>query len=91
MAWSTKKQHTVSCSSTEAGYRSLASATTEVIWIQLLLQELRSPLFREPILWCDNLSTVALSANPVSHSRSKHFDLDFHFVRERVMEKRLVC
>lgn len=86
IAWSSKKQQTVSRSSTEAEYRSLASATTEVIWIQSLLKELHISQTRQPLLWCDNLSTVALSANPVFHSRSKHFELDLHFVRERVMD-----
>lgn len=89
ITWSSKKQTTVSRSSTEAEYRSLANLTTEVIWIQTLLQELRVPLSQKPILWCDNLSTVALSANPVFHSLSKHFELDLHFVRERVIDRRI--
>lgn len=89
ITWSSKKQTTVSRSSTEAEYRSLANLTTEVIWIQTLLQELRVPLPQKPTLWCDNLSTVALSANPVFHSRSKHFELDLHFVRERVIDRRI--
>lgn len=63
VAWSSKKQHTISRSSIEAEYKSLANATTDVIWIQSLLQELRIPMVREPLLWCDNLSTVALPAN----------------------------
>lgn len=54
-------------SSTEV-YRSLSSASTKVIWIQSLIQELRIPLFQEPLLWCDNLSTIALTANAVFHA-----------------------
>lgn len=73
VAWSSKKQQTVCRSNTESKYRSLANATAEVIWIQSLLCELRIPLVREPLIWCDNISTVALSADLVFHSRSKHF------------------
>lgn len=51
VAWSSKKQHTVSRSSTEAEYRSLANGTAEIVWIQSLLQELWIPLFCEPLLW----------------------------------------
>lgn len=89
VSWSSKKQHTISRSSMEAEYRGLANATTEIVWIQSLLHELRVPMAHKPLIWCDNLSTVALSANPVFHSRSKHFELDLHFVREQVMDKRL--
>lgn len=60
------------------------------MWLQSLLQELMVVLFRELLIWCDKLSTVALSTNPVFHSRSKHFELDLHFVRERVLDKRLM-
>lgn len=86
-----QKESTVSRSTIEAEYRSLANAMIEVIWIQSLLHELRIPKFREPILWWDNVSTVAFSANSVFHSRLKHFGLDLYFVRERVMDRRLVA
>lgn len=74
-------------SSTEAEYRSLANTTVEIIWIQALLQKLKVSLPRKPIIWCDNLNTIVLSANPVFHSRSKHFELDLNFVRERVLDR----
>lgn len=73
--------------SIKAEYRSLANATAEVIWLESLLQELRIEPPRTPLLWCDNLSFVAIFANPVFHSKSKHFELDLHFVRERVLHK----
>lgn len=60
VAWSSKKQHMVSISGTEAEYRSLANATTEIIWIQSLLQELQILIIRAPLLWCDNRSTPSL-------------------------------
>lgn len=88
VAWSSKKQPVVSRSSTEAEYRALALAVSELTWLRSLLHELRYPLSNEPpIIFCDNQSTVQLSANPVLHSRSKHLELDLHFVREKVQSK----
>ena len=55
-----------------------------------LLSELKSKMTMVPVIWCDNISTVSLSANPVLHSRTKHMELDLYFVREKVMERKLV-
>ncbi|XP_073022027.1 secreted RxLR effector protein 161-like [Primulina eburnea] len=89
IVWCSKKQPIVSRSSTEAEYRSLANATSELIWLQSLITELHIPLSKTPVLWCDNLSTISLSANPVLHSKSKHIELDLYFVREKVLFKHL--
>nr|KYP49044.1 Copia protein [Cajanus cajan] len=89
VSWWSKKQLLVARSSTEAEYRALAQAVTEVLWIQSLLQELKVRL-NTPMVLCDNQSTVALSHNPVLHSRSKHMELDIFFVREKVISKALV-
>ena len=89
ISWCAKKQATVSRSSTEAEYKSLANATAEVMWIQKLLEELRIPHPRAARLWCDNIGATYLSANPVFHACTKHIEIDFHFVRERVAQKLL--
>jgi hypothetical protein len=89
VSWSARKQPTVSRSSTEAEYKALANATTEIMWIHKLLTELRvshPPVAR---LWCDNVGARYLSANPVYHARTKHIEIDFHFIRERVAQKLL--
>jgi histone deacetylase 1/2 len=67
----------------------LANATAEMMWIQKMLTELRVPHVRVAWLWCDNLGATYLSANPVFHARTKHIEIDFHFVRERVAQKLL--
>jgi histone deacetylase 1/2 len=89
VSWSARKQATVSRSSTEAEYKSLANAMTEIIWVQSILAELGVPQPKVACLWCDNLGATYLSANPVFHARTKHIEVDFHFVRERVANKLL--
>ncbi|XP_071683505.1 uncharacterized protein [Lolium perenne] len=84
VSWSARKQATVSRSSIEAEYKSLANATAEMIWVEALLRELGVKLKDKPCLWCDNLGATYLSANSVFHARTKHIEIDFHFVRERV-------
>jgi hypothetical protein len=71
-------------SSIEVEYKSLANATTELIWVEALLRELGVKLKKKPCLWCDNLGAIFMSANPVFHACTKHIEIDFHFVIERV-------
>jgi hypothetical protein len=85
ISWSSKKQQTVSRSSTEAEYRALAQAAAEVVWLCKLLKDYHFFLPKSPCLWSDNISALALASNPVHHSRSKHIDLDYHYVREMVL------
>jgi histone deacetylase 1/2 len=84
VSWSSRKQPTVSRSSTEAEYKALANGTAEVVWIQSVLTELGVRQSRPPVLWCDNPGATYLSANPIFHARTKHIEIDFHFVREKV-------
>ncbi|KAJ9549004.1 hypothetical protein OSB04_021547 [Centaurea solstitialis] len=89
ISWSSKKQQTIARSTTEAEYKALALTTCEVIWIQLLLQELGIYLPSPPTLYCDNIGASYLATNPVINSRVKHLDLDYYFVRDRVSAKSL--
>ena len=89
ISWSAKKQSTVSWSSTEAEYRALASTTTELSWLCTLFKELCVFLHHILVIWCDNVSAIALSANPVFHSHTKHLEVDYHFTREKVLHKQL--
>ncbi|KAI5336302.1 hypothetical protein L3X38_015569 [Prunus dulcis] len=84
ISWCSKKQPTVSRSSTESEYRSLAHACAETTWLSYLLVELGVHLQFPITLHCDNLSATYLAANPVFHARTRHIELDYHFVREKV-------
>lgn len=84
ISWSSKRQPTVSRSSAEAKYRGVANAVAETCWLRNLLLELHHPLSRATLIFCDNISSVYLSSNPVKHQRTEHVELDIHFVRENV-------
>ena len=79
-----KKETTIARSRAEAEYRSIASAATELTWITFLLHDLGIPIHQRPTLLCDNLNVVYMTKNPAFHARTKHIELDFHFVREKV-------
>lgn len=79
----------ISHSSIEAEYRALAQAAAELCWIQMLLDDLCVSSFY-PILWCDNLSAISLSSNPVFHALCKHIAVAYHFIRERVASKQVL-
>jgi hypothetical protein len=87
--WSARKQPMVSRYSTEAEYNALANSTMEIIWIQTLLDELGVSHPPAAALWCDNLGPTYLSANPVFYACTKHVEVDYHFIRERVARRQL--
>ena len=67
ISWSSKRQATVSRSSAEAEYRAVANGVAEACWLRQLLHELHCPLRRATIVYCDNVSAIYLSTNPVQH------------------------
>ena len=67
----------------------MANATAEIMWLEYLLTKLGRKQQRSSCLRCDNLGATYLSANPVFHAKTKYIKIDFHFVRERVAEKKL--
>ncbi|GJS47267.1 ribonuclease H-like domain-containing protein [Tanacetum coccineum] len=85
LSWSSKRQSTLSRSSAEAEYRSVANAVAETCWLRNLLCELHTPLSSATLVYCDNVSVVYLSCNPVQHQRTKHIEIDIHFVHDLVV------
>ncbi|XP_021999438.1 uncharacterized mitochondrial protein AtMg00810-like [Helianthus annuus] len=84
ISWSSKRQPTISRSSAEAEYRGVANVVADICWLRNLLLDLHHPLSTATLVYCDNVSVVYLSGNPVQHQRTKHIELDIHFVREQV-------
>ena len=72
ISWSSKKRKTVARSSTEAEYRLVTATTTELSWVQSLLQELGVALSSSPVIYYDNIEATQLSSNPIFHSHMKH-------------------
>ncbi|GJR84609.1 ribonuclease H-like domain-containing protein [Tanacetum coccineum] len=84
LTWSSKRQDMLSRSSAEAEYRRVANAVAETSWICNFLHELYTLLFTTTLVYCDNVSVVYISANPIQHQRTKHIEIDIHFVRDKV-------
>ena len=86
ISWSSKKQPIVALSLTEAEYKVLSHATCEAVWMNKLLSDLQVQHDRF-VLLCDNMSSIYLAKNPMFHARSKHIEVQYHFVREKVLSK----
>jgi hypothetical protein len=84
LSWSSKRQHTVSHSSSEAEYRAVANYVAESVWLRQLLAELHQPITCATVVYRDNISGTYLSTNPVKHQWTNHVEIDLHFVRDRV-------
>lgn len=84
ISWKSKKQHTVSLSSAEAEYRSLRRLTAELAWLTRLFDELQVPNMQPISVKCDNQAAIYIAKNPVFHERTKHIEIDCHFVREKL-------
>ncbi|CAL2244870.1 unnamed protein product [Prunus armeniaca] len=91
-SWCSKKQPTISCSSTESEYRALSYTCAETTRLCSLLHKLGVHLWFPVQLFCDNLNTRYIAANPVFHARTCHIELDYHFVCEKVaLRSHQVC
>ena len=84
VSWSSKRQTTVSRSSAEAEDRGVANAVAECTWLRQLLGELDCEVEKATVVFYDNVSACYMSTNPVYHRRTKHIELDVHFVQEKV-------
>lgn len=89
VSWASKKQSTISRSSTEVEYRSITTTVQELEWLKSLLQELGITVVRPMEVMCDNLGATHLMVNPIYHAKTKHVAIDLHFVCERVEDKGL--
>jgi len=86
ISWKSKKQPTIALSSAEAEYRSMRAVTAELSWLTRTLSELQVPSVLPIPVKSDSLAAIYIAKNPVFHERTKHIELDCHFVREKLHE-----
>ena len=90
VSWKTKKQTVVARSSAEAEYRAMALASCEVTWLSALLKDMGIIDLPPTVLKCDNQAALAIAANPVLHERTKHVEIDCHYIRDKVNSGEIV-
>lgn len=89
ISWCSKRQPTVSLSTTEAEYGAAAMAAQESVWLVQLVKDLNQITSEVVVIYCDNESAIKLAENPVFHARTKHFEVHYHFIREKVLRGKL--
>ncbi|XP_062094194.1 secreted RxLR effector protein 161-like [Humulus lupulus] len=85
VSWCSKRQPTVSLSTTEAKYRATTIATQESTWLMQLMKDLHQSTDNAMPLYCHNQSAIRLAQNPIFHARTKHVEVHYHFLREKVL------
>lgn len=90
ISWRTKKQTIVSRSSAESEYRAMASITCELTWLKYLLLDLWFEHSQPTKLFCDSQAALHIAANPVYHEQTKHIEIDYHVIRERIQSGDIV-
>nr|GFB09205.1 uncharacterized mitochondrial protein AtMg00810-like [Tanacetum cinerariifolium] len=83
VSWSSKKQDCTALSTAEAEYVSLSACCAQVLWMQTQLTDYGFHFHKIPI-YCDSKSAIAISCNPIQHSRTKHITIRYHFIKELV-------
>ena len=89
ISWRCKKQDRVSKSSTEVEYGAMSTACSKIIWLRGLLKELGFPQTTSTPLHADNTSAIQIATNPIFHERTKHIEVDCHFIRD-TLESRVI-
>ena len=90
VTWRSKKQLVVACSSAEAEYRAMAHTTYELTWLRMVLQEFGLLTQGLTPLYYDNQAAIHIASNPVFHERTKHIEVDCHFVHSKVESKDII-
>ena len=89
VTWKSKKQNVVARSSAEAEYRAMASTASELTWIKQLLADMGIKHNIPMKMFCDNQAARHIASNPVFHERTKHIEVDCHFIREKIQAKEI--
>lgn len=89
ISWCSKKQTSLALSTCEAEYIAATMAAQECIWLKKLLQDINVSLVTSIPIQCDNISAIKLAGNPIFHARSKHIEVRYHFIREKVLNEEI--
>jgi|UniRef100_A0A2N9GH69 hypothetical protein len=84
VTWHSKKQNVVARSSVEAEYRAISDVVCELLWLRILMGELGFNLEKPVNLYCDNKAAISIAHNPVQNDRTKHVEVDRHFIKEKL-------
>ena len=84
VTWCSKKQNVVASSSAEAEYRAVSHGLCELLWLRILMGELGFNLEKPVNLYCDNKVAISIAHNSVQHDRTKHVEVDRHFIKEKL-------
>ena len=90
VSWRSKKQKVVARSSSEAEFRAMAAGVCELLWVKIILKDLKVQRSKPMKLYCDNKSAISIAHNPVQHDQTKHIEIDKHFIKEK-LDSGLIC
>jgi len=90
VTWKSKKQSVVARSSAEAEFRAMAQGICELLWLKIILEDLKLRWDKPMKLYCDNKSAISIAHNPVQHDGTKHIEVDRHFIKEK-LDSGLIC
>ena len=86
VTWRSKKQNVVARSSAESEFRAIAQGLCELLWLKIILDDLRIKWDDPMKLYCDNKSAINIAHNPIVYDRTKHIEVDRHFIKEKLEE-----
>ena len=90
VSWRSKKQNVVAWSSAEAEFRAMTSGVCELLWVKIILEDLKVQWSKPMKLYCDNKLAINIAHNLVQHDRTKHIEIDKHFIKEK-LDSGLIC
>ncbi|RVW83084.1 Retrovirus-related Pol polyprotein from transposon TNT 1-94 [Vitis vinifera] len=90
VCWSSKKQAVTALSSSEAEYTAATSSACQAVWLRRILVDINQEHEEPTVIYCDNKAAIAMTKNPAYHGRTKHVDIRVHFIRDLVVEGKVV-
>ena len=90
VTWRSKKKNVVARSSAESEFRATAQGLCELLWLKIILDDLRIKWYDPMKLYCDKKSAINIAHNPIQHDRTKHIEVDRYFIKEK-LEEGVVC